>query len=76
MTNSFVIVPQILLGRGVMDARTRLLCPGEKHPLKGSVIALPTGVPLVRLSGSHHHLQPCFMYTEWLSKVKQCPMLS
>lgn len=59
-----------------MDARTRLLCPSEKYLLKGSVIALPTGAPLVRLSGSHHHLQPCFMYTEWVSKVKQCPMLS
>lgn len=42
----------------VLDARSRLLYSGEKHPLKGlgSGIALPTGVPLVRISGSHHHL--------------------
>ena len=61
-----------LLGKGVLGARSRPLCLGEKHLLKelGSVIALPTGIPLVRISGSHHHLEPYLKYLEWVSKVK------
>lgn len=61
-----------MLGKGVLGARSRPLCLGEKYLLKklGSVLALPAGIPLARTSGSHHHLVPCLKHLEWVSKVK------